>query len=288
MTDSVQIENQTKLRADGRHPLDLRPVRMTCGFTKYAEGSVLIEAGQTRVLCTASIEEKVPPFLRGKGVGWVTAEYAMLPRATQNRTARETNRGGPSGRTHEIQRLIGRSLRSVIDMAALGERTVTIDCDVLQADGGTRTAAITGGFVALVLALEKLFQSGKVDRPMLRNFIAAVSVGVVGERVLLDLDYSEDSAAEVDMNVVRTGDGHFVEIQGTAETEPFSREQMNELIAAAEIGVDRLIAIQRETIVQALGQALSQSLGQALAEQELRVMIDPASRSKINWKENAL
>jgi len=253
---------------------------MTCDFTKYAEGSVLVEFGQTRVLCTASVEEKVPPFLRGKGVGWVTAEYAMLPRATQNRTARESSRGGPSGRTHEIQRLIGRSLRSVVDMAALGERTVTIDCDVIQADGGTRTAAITGGFVSLALAMERLFEAGKITRPVLRDFIAAVSVGIVNERALLDLDYSEDSAAEVDMNVVRTGDGRFVEIQGTAETEPFSRDQMNEMIAAAEIGITRLIAIQRETIVQGIGKALGGST--------LRAMMDPASRRKINWKENAL
>lgn len=275
MTNS-KTENKTRhARNDGRQPLDLRPVKITCGFTKYAEGSVLIEAGQTRVLCTASVEERVPPFLKGKGVGWVTAEYSMLPRATQNRTARESNRGGPSGRTHEIQRLIGRSLRSVIDMAALGERTVTIDCDVLQADGGTRTASITGGFVALALALEKLFDSGKITRPALRDYIAAISVGVVGEQVLLDLDYIEDSAAEVDMNVVLTGDGHFVEIQGTAETEPFSREKMDELVAAAGIGVKGLIAIQNKTFVQALDR------------EELHVMINPASRQKINWKENA-
>ncbi|HMV50461.1 MAG TPA: ribonuclease PH [Blastocatellia bacterium] len=278
MTDYIHPEQSTEIRPrqDGRSPLDLRPVRMTCGFTKYAEGSVLIESGQTRVLCTATVEEKVPPFLRGKGVGWVTAEYAMLPRATQNRTARESNRGGPSGRTHEIQRLIGRSLRSVVDMSALGERTVTVDCDVLQADGGTRTAAITGGFTALALALDRLLHTGKISRPVLRDFVAAVSVGIVGERVLLDLDYSEDSAAEVDMNVVRTGDGRFVEVQGTAETEPFTREQMNGLTAAAEVGIDRLIAIQRETIVQALGGS------------DLHVMMDPALRAKVNWKENAL
>lgn len=273
MTNSIQTENKT--RNDGRQPLDLRPVGMICGFTKYAEGSVLIEVGHTRVLCTASVEEKVPNFLKGKGVGWVTAEYSMLPRATQNRTSREIGRGGPSGRTHEIQRLIGRSLRSVINMAALGERTVTIDCDVIQADGGTRTASITGGFVALVLAVEKLFESGKIANPVLRDYIAAVSVGVVGERVLLDLDYSEDSIAEVDMNVVRTGDGRFVEIQGTAETEPFSREQMNEMIMAAEIGVDGLIAIQRQTIVQALD------------GKQLRAMIATEDRGKINWKEDA-
>lgn len=260
--------------------MDLRPVNMICGFTKYAEGSVLIEAGQTRVLCTATVEEKVPGFLKGKGVGWVTAEYAMLPRATQTRTPREIGRGGPSGRTHEIQRLIGRSLRSVVDMAALGERTVTVDCDVIQADGGTRTASITGGFVALALALEKHFDAGKISRPALRDFIAAVSVGIVGERALLDLDYVEDSAAEVDMNVVRTGDGRFVEIQGTAETEPFSRDQMNDLIAAAEIGIDGLIAIQREVLVQAIGETLGRT--------KLRTLIDPASRGKVNWKEDAL
>lgn len=274
MTNS---ENNT--RNDGRQPLDLRPVKMTCGFTKYAEGSVLIEVGNTRVLCTATVEEKVPGFLKGKGVGWVTAEYSMLPRATHTRTPREISRGGPSGRTHEIQRLIGRSLRSVVDMAALGERTVTIDCDVIQADGGTRTASITGGFVALSLALEKLFDYGRIARPVLRDYIAAVSVGIVGERALLDLDYVEDSAAEVDMNVVRTGDGRFVEIQGTAETEPFSRQQMNDMIAVAEIGVDGLIAIQREVIVQAIEQTLGRT--------ELRAMIDPASRIKVNWKESA-
>ncbi|MFN0112602.1 MAG: ribonuclease PH [Blastocatellia bacterium] len=272
MTNS-KTENNT--RHDGRQPLDLRPVKITCGFTKYAEGSVLIEAGQTRVLCTASVEERVPPFLKGKGVGWVTAEYSMLPRATQNRTAREANRGGPSGRTHEIQRLIGRSLRSVIDMAALGERTVTVDCDVIQADGGTRTASITGGFVALALALEQLVDSGKIARPALRDYIAAVSVGIVDGKALLDLDYVEDSAAEVDMNVVRTGDGRFVEIQGTAETEPFSRDQMNDLTAAAEIGIEGLIAIQHQTLVQVFNRT------------ELHAMIDPASRTKINWKENA-
>jgi len=271
MTNSKQNDS----RKDGRQPLDLRLARMTTGYTKYAEGSVLVEMGETRVLCTATIEDKVPPFLKGKGVGWVTAEYAMLPRATENRTQREIGRGGPSGRTHEIQRLIGRSLRSVVDMAALGERSVTIDCDVLQADGGTRTASITGGFVALALALNKSLEAGKITRAPLRDYIAAVSVGVVGERVLLDLDYREDSAAEVDMNVVRTGDGRFVEIQGTAETEPFDREMMNRMIEAASIGVDRLVAIQREAIVQALD------------GKEFRAMVNPASRTKINWKEDA-
>jgi ribonuclease PH len=250
-------------------------VKITAGFTKYAEGSVLIEMGETRVICTASIDDRVPPFLKGKGVGWVTAEYSMLPRATEVRTQREIGRGGPSGRTHEIQRLIGRSLRSIIDMAALGERTVTIDCDVIQADGGTRTASITGGFVALALALNKILHDGKAERPMLRDYVAAVSVGIVGQRVLLDLDYSEDSAAEVDMNIVRTGDGRFVEIQGTAETEAFDRSQMNEMVAAAEIGVDHLIAIQRETIVQ------------VLAGKNMRAIIDPSMRARVNWKEDA-
>ncbi len=280
MTDSNKIEKQevqeqVSKRHDGRDQLDLRPVKMTTGFTKYAEGSVLIEVGQTRVICTATIEERIPPFLKGKGVGWVTSEYSMLPRATEVRTQREIGRGGPSGRTHEIQRLIGRSLRSVIDMAALGERTVTIDCDVIQADGGTRTASITGGFVALALALNRLLIDGKCERPMLRDYIAAVSIGIVGGRVLLDLDYKEDSAAEVDMNIVRTGDGRFVEIQGTAETEAFSRAQMNEMLNAADSGVDRLIEIQRETIVQ------------SLAGKDLLVMIAPDSRSRINWKEDA-
>ena len=267
--------NQNDSRKDGRQRLDLRPVRIMTGYTKHAEGAALIEMGETRVLCTATVEEKVPSFLKNKGVGWVTAEYAMLPRATENRMPRETGRGGPSGRTHEIQRLIGRSLRSIVDMAALGERSVTIDCDVIQADGGTRTASITGGFVALALALNRFMDAGKIARPPLRDYVAAVSVGVVGERVLLDLDYSEDSAAEVDMNVVRTGDGRFVEIQGTAETEPFDSDMMNLMIEAASIGVNRLVAIQRELIVQTLD------------GKEFRAMTDPASRTKINWKENA-
>lgn len=266
----------THTRQDGRQANELRPVQMICSFTRYAEGSVLIEAGHTRVLCTASVEEKVPSFLKGKGVGWVTAEYAMLPRATQTRTAREIGRGGPSGRTHEIQRLIGRSLRSVVDMAALGERTVTIDCDVIQADGGTRTASITGGFVALALALGKLHTESRLARPALRDFLAAVSVGIVGERALLDLDYSEDSAAEVDMNVIRTGDGRFVELQGTAETDPFTRDHLNAMVALAENGIDRLIAIQRQVIVQALGSA------------DLPFLMSPEERRKVNWKEDAL
>lgn len=249
-------------RADGRSPLELRPARITTGYTKYAEGSVLIEMGATRVICTASLEERVPPFLKGRGTGWVTAEYAMLPRATETRTPRELGRGGPSGRTHEIQRLIGRSLRSIVDMAALGERSVTIDCDVTQADGGTRTAAITGGFVALALALNRHLEAGKLTRSPLRDYVAAVSVGVIDGRVLLDLNYGEDSHAEVDMNIVRTGDGRFVEVQGTAEAEPFDRAQMDEMVAAAEVGVEQLIALQRTAIEEALGQSPFRALAQ--------------------------
>jgi ribonuclease PH len=199
----------------------------------------------------------------------------MLPRATETRTPREIGRGGPSGRTHEIQRLIGRSLRSVIDMAALGERTVTVDCDVIQADGGTRTAAITGGFVALALAVNKLMEAGKIVRPPLRDYLAAVSVGIVKGRVLLDLDYHEDAQAAVDMNIVRTGDGRFVELQGTAETEAFTREELNMLLAAAEGGIERLIARQCEVIAQTLGAA------------PFRALLDPALRTKVNWKGDA-
>ena len=243
-------------RLDGRSPLDIRPTQITTGFTKYAEGSVLIEVGATRVICTATIDERVPNFLKGKGSGWVTAEYSMLPRATESRTSREVGRGGLSGRTHEIQRLIGRSLRGALEMTALGERTVTIDCDVIQADGGTRTAAITGAYVALAIALNKLVENQKIAKLPLRDYLAAVSVGLVEGRVLLDLAYTEDSKADVDMNVVRTGDGRFVELQGTAEADPFSRDQMNELIAAAEIGIDKLIAIQRAAIEQAIGKSL--------------------------------
>lgn len=249
-------ENTPLLRVDGRTPLDIRATQITTGFTKYAEGSVLIEVGATRVICTATVEERVPNFLKGKGQGWVTAEYSMLPRATESRTSREVGRGGASGRTHEIQRLIGRSLRAVIDMAALGERTVTIDCDVIQADGGTRTASITGGFVALALALQKSVTNQKLAKLPLRDYVAAVSVGIVKQQVLLDLAYTEDSVAEVDMNIVRTGDGRFVELQGTAEADPFSREQMNELIAAADVGIERLLAIQRAAIEQTIGTSL--------------------------------
>jgi len=235
-------------RTDGRAADELRPVCITPGFLPYAEGSVLIAMGNTRVVCAASLEERVPPFLRNSGQGWLTAEYAMLPRATQTRTGREIGRGGPSGRTHEIQRLIGRSLRAIADLKVLGERTITIDCDVLQADGGTRTAAITGAFVAFALASRQLLKAGKIQRSIFTDQVAAISVGIVGNTPLLDLKYDEDSRAEVDMNVVCTGDGRFIELQGTAEREPFSRSQMDELVALASRGIETLVAMQKKVI----------------------------------------
>jgi ribonuclease PH len=237
-------------RTDGRAPDELRSARITAGYLPYAEGSVLIEMGNTRVVCAASLEDRVPPFLRNAGQGWLTAEYAMLPRATQTRTARETGRGGPSGRTHEIQRLIGRSLRAVADMKALGERTITIDCDVVQADGGTRTAAITGAYVAFALASQHLLRIGKISRPLTTNQVAAISVGIVDNVPLLDLKYDEDSRAEVDMNVVCTGDGRFIELQGTAEREPFSRTQMDELVVLGTRGIETLIGMQKQVIAR--------------------------------------
>ena len=239
------------VRTDKRGPGDLRPVQITPGFLPYAEGSVLIEMGNTRVICAASLEDRVPPFLRNSGQGWLTAEYAMLPRSTQTRTSREIGRGGPSGRTHEIQRLIGRSLRAVADMKALGERTLTIDCDVLQADGGTRTAAITGAYVAFALAANKLLKSGKISKPIVLNQVAAVSVGIVDRTPLLDLKYDEDSRAEVDMNVVCTGDGRFIEVQGTAEGMAFSRGELDDLLALAEGGIGEIVALQREFVADA-------------------------------------
>jgi len=229
-------------RALGRAYNQLRPVKITPGFTRYAEGSVLIEIGETRVICTASIDDRVPLFLRGQGKGWVTAEYSMLPRATETRTQREAGRNQLSGRTQEIQRLIGRSLRGVIDSRRLGERTVYLDCDVIQADGGTRTASITGAFVALVLALRKLYNEGKLAAPLpVSDYVAAVSVGMIQGQPLLDLEYTEDSRAEVDMNVVRTGSGQFIEIQGTAESKPFTESQMGEMISLASRGIESLI-----------------------------------------------
>ena len=235
----------TTTRLDGRAPAQLRPTRMTPSFTMHAEGSVLIEAGQTRVICTASVEDRVPQFLRNTGKGWVTAEYGMLPRATSTRTQREASAGKVGGRTQEIQRLIGRSLRSVTNLPALGERTIWIDCDVIQADGGTRTAAITGGFVALVLALQKMRSAGQLKSMPILDHVAATSVGVVGGTALLDLAYDEDSRAEVDMNVVKTGDGRFIEVQGTAEGPPFERRALDDLLALADEGIRELVDLQR-------------------------------------------
>lgn len=240
-------------RTDGRALDELRPVKITPGYLPYAEGSVLIEMGRTRVICSASVEDRVPSFLRNTGQGWITAEYSMLPRATQQRTARENRRGGASGRTHEIQRLIGRSLRAAADMKLLGERTITLDCDVLQADGGTRTAAITGAYVAFALAAHGLLKSGKIQRNLITNQVAAISVGIVGNNAMLDLKYDEDSQAEVDMNVVCTGDGRFIELQGTAEREPFARDQMESLLELAAKGIQLLLTAQKEVIAGAVG-----------------------------------
>ncbi len=234
------------IRRDGRAPQDLRPVRLTRHYVRHAEGSVLVEVGDTRVVCTASAEDRVPPFLRGVGQGWVTAEYGMLPRATATRTPREAGRTG--GRTHEIQRLVGRSLRAVVELAKLGERTLTVDCDVIQADGGTRTAAVTGGFVALADALHALQAGGRLLQDPLRDVVAATSVGLVAGSPILDLDYSEDSTAEVDMNVVMTGAGRFVEVQGTAEQTPFDLAQLTALLALARSGIERLLALQRRVL----------------------------------------
>ncbi len=228
----------------------LRPLTFETGFQEFAEGSVLIGCGRTRVLCAASVESGVPRWRRGSGEGWVTAEYAMLPRATSERTGRESSRGRVGGRTHEIQRLIGRSLRSVIDLRALGESSIQVDCDVLQADGGTRTTAITGAWVALSLALDTAVTHGLIDRRPPLEPLAAVSVGVVDGEVLLDLDYSEDSTAQVDMNVVCAGDGRFVEIQGTAEGAPFTRAEMDKLVALAQYGCDELFDHQRQALAQ--------------------------------------
>jgi len=239
-------------RSDGRRPDDLRAVRITPEFMPYAEGSALIEMGQTRIICTATLEDRVPPFKRNSGQGWLTAEYSMLPRATTQRTTRETGRGGPSGRTHEIQRLIGRSLRAVIDLSSLGERTITLDCDVLQADGGTRTASITGAYVALVLACRQLQRAGKISRSPVRGEVAAVSVGIVEGAALLDLKYDEDSRASVDMNVVCTGEGAFIELQGTAEGEPFTRDEMDQLLTLATGGLKTLFAAQRTALADSL------------------------------------
>ena len=239
----------TSGRPSGRRPDELRAVRLQRRYTRHAEGSVLVEFGDTRVLCTASVEERVPPFLRDAGKGWVTAEYGMLPRATNTRTDREAARGKQSGRTQEIQRLIGRALRAVVDLAALGPRTIQIDCDVLQADGGTRTAAITGAFVALHDALNFIKNKSLVASLPLKDFVAAVSVGIYEGVPLLDLDYAEDSACGTDMNVVMTGAGGFVEVQGTAEGQSFSRAEMDRLFALADKGIRELLAAQRVALI---------------------------------------
>ena len=238
------------IRRDGREPADLRPIAFTRDFTEFAAGSVLVEFGRTHVLCTASVETRVPPWLRGQGRGWVTAEYSMLPGSTQDRVEREAQKGRPSGRTQEIQRLIGRSLRAVTDLHMLGEVQITVDCDVLQADGGTRTASICGGYVALHDACTRLVQSGTRAAHPLTDQCAAISVGVVDTLPYLDLEYSEDVRAEVDMNVVMTGAGRFVEVQGTAEGLPFTRSELDQLLELAEGGIRDIFALQREVLAE--------------------------------------
>jgi len=235
-------------RADGRGPEDMRPLRLTRGFQPFPEGSCLIELGQTRVVCSATIDQQVPPWLRGAGRGWVTAEYSMLPRSTVERSRREVSAGRPSGRTQEIQRLIGRSLRAITDLPALGERQIIVDCDVIVADGGTRTASITGAYIALADAVRRLQETGGISRWPLRTEVAAISVGLTGEHTLIDLDYSEDAAADVDFNVVMTGTGGLVEVQGTAEGEPFSREVLDRILDVASSGIGELVRAQRAAL----------------------------------------
>lgn len=235
-------------RPSGRRNNELRRIKITKDYIKYAEGSCLVEFGNTKVITTASVEETVPPFLKGKGTGWVTAEYSMIPRSCKSRVPRESTKGKLGGRTHEIQRLIGRSMRSVVDMKKLGERTVWMDCDVIQADGGTRCASITGSFISLVLALSKLKKDGIISEIPVSDYVAAVSVGMVGGKPALDLDYDEDSGAEVDMNIIMTGAGKFIEVQGTAEREPFTRHDMEELLSLAKDGIDKIIAAQKKAL----------------------------------------
>ena len=236
------------MRPDGRRADEMRPVTIHRDFLRHAEGSVLITVGETKVICTASVEDRVPQFLRETGQGWVTAEYGMLPRSTKTRTPREVSAGRPSGRTFEIQRLVGRSLRGVTDLAALGERTIWIDCDVIQADGGTRTASITGAFISLADALHTLRDNGRITSLPLKDFVAATSIGLVEGEVVLDLCYAEDSIADVDMNVVMTGAGKYIEIQGTAEESPFDRSQLESMLQLAGTGIRELIAIQRKLL----------------------------------------
>ena len=235
-------------RPDGRKLDELRPIKITTGYTKYAEGSVLIEFGDTKVLCNASVEESVPPFKRGGGEGWVTAEYNMLPRATKTRNNRDINKLKLNQRSTEIQRLIGRSLRAAVDFTLMGERSITVDCDVLQADGGTRTASITGGFVALALACKKLVDEGVIEKMPIKDYVAAVSVGIFEDEGILDLCYAEDSHAQVDMNIVMTGNGKFVEVQGTGEEGTFTRDELNKLVALGEKGCKDLVEIQKEAL----------------------------------------
>ncbi|NMM52075.1 ribonuclease PH [Paenibacillus aquistagni] len=236
------------MRSNGRKAEDIRPTTIITNTNKFAEGSVTIEVGDTKVICTATVDEKVPPFMKGQGKGWITAEYSMLPRATQTRNQREAARGKLTGRTMEIQRLIGRSLRSVVDLHALGERTITLDCDVIQADGGTRTASITGSFVAMTMAIHKIAEQHKLAVFPITDFLAAVSVGVVQEEPVCDLNYEEDSQAKVDMNVIMTGSGKFVEVQGTGEESPFTRDELNQLLALGEQGVKQLVELQRSAL----------------------------------------
>lgn len=237
-------------RIDGRQKNQIRLVKITRNYLKHAEGSVLIEMGDTKVICTASLEDRVPPFLKGMGQGWITSEYGMLPRSTETRKPRDATRGKVDGRTMEIQRLIGRALRSVVDLKKLGEKTIYIDCDVIQADGGTRTASITGAFVALVDALNVLLENGKINAIPLKGFVAAISVGVKDSEVLVDLNYAEDSTCQVDMNIIMTEDGQIVEIQGTGEESPFSKAQLAEMLQAGESGIQELIKIQKECLGQ--------------------------------------
>jgi ribonuclease PH len=238
------------MRSDGRKEKQLRPIVITPGYIKHADGSVLIEVGDTRVICTAKLEGRVPPFLRNSGKGWITAEYGMLPSSSQERIARESSRGKIGGRTHEIQRLIGRSLRAIADLKVLGEKTVWIDCDVIQADGGTRTASITGAYVALALAARRWLKQGTIERTPVGDSVAAVSVGIVDGKVLLDLNYAEDSRAEVDMNIVMTGAGKFIEVQGTAESVPFTKKKLDRLTDIAGQGIRELIKLQKEVLSQ--------------------------------------
>jgi len=269
-----ESERMMQVRSDGRKLDQIRKVKITRNFTKYAEGSILIEIGDTKVLCTASIEEKVPPFLKNSGTGWITSEYSMLPRATGQRKIRESSRGKVEGRTQEIQRLIGRCLRSVVDLSKLGERTVWVDCDVLQADGGTRTASITGAYVALADAFYKLYAEGMIQEMPLKSFIAAVSVGIVGENEVLDLCYEEDSAAQVDMNIIMTDKGEFVELQGTAETHPFEKKQLFEMLSLGEKGVRELIHTQKEI--------LGEEITNLIMRKKMEVVIATQNKGKLS------